>query len=319
MKHGSSPAWLVIDPRGFLVRISFQNLQKILQVTGITEGLIQEKCIWARDDSQTKMQLIPVNTVEYTDAVKNTALIEEKVDIKEVSIGDKVLLQNGLQGTYLGTLSLYRSLQVVSQYRGVCNKYKVNKEMNRQLVEVAPNKIFSQVDTKILKILEKAKEFRSVTDVMDDLNSRLHLCTFSPYPLAHWHTQYDERVGLVTTDRVPAPSVSFVEITRMDAFDYHSDTVANHMRYSPVLLEDENGDRFLIYYPHFSTTHTSAAEVFTIKVEPFDINSKVTELVLEDNYDRYWDDQKKLMNTRKLDKFTKFYKIVKHVKNKSYV
>src|SRR5690606_39188374 len=33
--------WLIIDPRGFLVRISNDNLEDILYVTGITEGLIQ--------------------------------------------------------------------------------------------------------------------------------------------------------------------------------------------------------------------------------------------------------------------------------------
>ena len=47
--------WLVIDPRGFLVRISSQNLEKILHVTGITEGLIQEKCVWARENTETKI------------------------------------------------------------------------------------------------------------------------------------------------------------------------------------------------------------------------------------------------------------------------
>ena len=51
--------WLVIDPRGFLSRITPNNLEKILHVTGITEGLIQEKCVWAREDSQTKMVQTP--------------------------------------------------------------------------------------------------------------------------------------------------------------------------------------------------------------------------------------------------------------------
>ena len=64
--------WLVIDPRGFLVRITNVNLEEILHVTGITEGLIQEKCVWARENSQTKMTLVPVTSPDYIEATKNT-------------------------------------------------------------------------------------------------------------------------------------------------------------------------------------------------------------------------------------------------------
>ena len=45
--------WLIVDPRGFFARISNDNLNDILHVTGITEGLIQEKCVWAREDSKS--------------------------------------------------------------------------------------------------------------------------------------------------------------------------------------------------------------------------------------------------------------------------
>lgn len=61
--YGSAdPTWLIIDPRGFMVRITNDNLEDILHVTGITEGLIQQKCVWAREDSQTKMILVPISS-----------------------------------------------------------------------------------------------------------------------------------------------------------------------------------------------------------------------------------------------------------------
>src|ERR1035437_1127776 len=98
--------WLVIDPRGFLVRISSKNLDNILHVTGITEGLIQQKCVWARENTETKMALVPVTSGAYYDAALNTKLIEDKVDMKDVQIGDTVLLQNKLTGIYRGVASL---------------------------------------------------------------------------------------------------------------------------------------------------------------------------------------------------------------------
>ena len=90
-KKYSAPdsTWVVIDPRGFSTRITNKNMLSILRASGITEGLIQQKCIWAREDSDTEMTLVPMSSDAYELAVGNTKLIESRVAISDVHIGDK--------------------------------------------------------------------------------------------------------------------------------------------------------------------------------------------------------------------------------------
>ena len=148
--------WQVIDPRGFTTRISQKNMSNILTVTGITEGLIQQKCVWAREDSQSVMELIPVSSSDYIEAVENTELIESKVDLANVEIGDTVLLQNKLRGTYLGVHSLYAAMDKTSMK----SDFKVQVGLRKQVIEVSKGQFHYQTDAKILKILDKTKKKR---------------------------------------------------------------------------------------------------------------------------------------------------------------
>ena len=108
----SESTWLIIDPRGFFIRVNSENLELIMHCTGITEGLVQEKCVWARDNESTKMILVPISSEMYEEANQNTNLIETKVDIKDIQIGDTVFLQNKMTGMYCGKLSFYGSLEL---------------------------------------------------------------------------------------------------------------------------------------------------------------------------------------------------------------
>ncbi len=127
----SDSSWVIIDPRGFLIRITNENIAAILAVSGITEGLIQEKCIWARDNANTTLSLMPVSSANYEKAVGNTILLEEKVSINDVQIGDTVFLQNNLIGTYLGVLSLYGTLHDNASSDGLC---KTQASMRKQVI-----------------------------------------------------------------------------------------------------------------------------------------------------------------------------------------
>ena len=148
--------WLIVDPRGFFVRISNDNLNDILHVTGITEGLIQEKCVWAREDSKTDMMLVPISSELYLKASKNTELLEDKISIKDVQIGDKVLLQSGLTGTYMGVLSLYGTLTY--SYSNKDYSRKPQTYLRRQVCHVGNDRYYYHTDIKILKVLEKREK-----------------------------------------------------------------------------------------------------------------------------------------------------------------
>ena len=165
----SEPTWVIIDPRGFLVRITQENMIDILRVTGVTEGLIQQRCVWARDNSASKLSLVPMSSDFYTTAVTNTELLDAKVKLADVNIGDKVMLQNGLIGKYMGVMSLHCSLHHVT-YGG---DYKIQSMIRRQVVEITKGKFYYHTDAKILRIEEKTTSPITKEDAISYINSCL--------------------------------------------------------------------------------------------------------------------------------------------------
>lgn len=309
--------WLVIDPRGFLVRISSKNLESILLVTGITEGLIQEKCVWARDNTETKMTLVPVSEKSYVDAVQNTELIENKVDLKDVQIGDTVFLQNRLQGTYMGIASLYAPLNDYS----TDNSYKPQAYLRRQIIEVTPGMYHYQTDLKILKVVKKTDipmtRLESVEKMNQDISSGTGFFTSSTQMN---RTQYGTRemIRLASIHAAPKVLMSFEEITLIDAellFNQGMMTSDCGM----LLLEDLKKDKFLVDYPYIYTGNVSTSTSFDVsRLLPCNLDPK-EKLVLSERRRSLWGGSRTISpGAVALDKFTKFYKIVKHVKDQTY-
>lgn len=298
--------WLVIDPRGFLVRISNDNLESILHVTGITEGLIQEKCVWAREDSQTRMTLIPISSVLYKEAVENTELMEGKVDLKDVQIGDKVILQNKLTGTYMGIASLYGP---ISNYpsNGV---FKPIVHLRKQIIKVKQGQYYFQTDLKILKVTDKVKVPRAKNDSVRDMN----------HDIVSNNVIFSNNAGLLTTailrDKVllisetPAKvTLTYEEITLLEAESLH--IVAQQINDAGVLvLENNTGKKFIIDHPYFQS----------VPIHSFDISEieyMASDGIVLKTHRTYSGGQVSKPYT--LDMFTKFYKIVKNVKSNIYV
>jgi hypothetical protein len=316
-RYGSTdPSWLVIDPRGFLARISNENLENILEVTGITEGLIQQQCVWAREDSRTSMWLLPITSEVYEDAVSNTELIENKISIKDVQIGDKVILQNELTGRYMGTQSLYAP---VSEW----GEHKPHVFLRRQIVEVEPHKFHYQADVKILKVLEKTENPISREDSVDYMN----MC-IANYPDTLFSASSDlkrsyyssrDSIRHVSVSAVPKLKMSFEEITKDEATVIYNEA-QKLGDIGRLILESDIGERYLIDYPYSSRT-TPSPEFQATKLQVIDITStlEVLPIVQEGRNIYYGYGSREKPKIYRLDNFTKFYKIVKHVKNDSYV
>jgi len=304
--------WLVIDPRGFLVRITNDNLEQILHVTGITEGLIQEKCIWARKDTQTKTMLIPVSSAKYAEAVSNTELLEGKVNIKDVQIGDEVLLQNQLKGTYMGVVSLYGPM---NDYSTTC-VYKPQVYLRRQVVKISPGKYHYQTDVKILKVLKKAATPLTREDSVEEMSKDIAGGAAYFTSSSNMNGRYYSIRGVisaVSTNAVPKVSMTFEEVDKVEAEAlFNLGTVNSDI--GRLLLVDKSDNKFLVDYPYsFNSTKTTSIHGFDVsRLTPCTLDK--TEMIKLD-YKR----QAYFPGVQTLDNFAKFYKIVKHVKDKSYI
>jgi len=312
-KWGSiDPTWLIIDPRGFLARISQENLEKILHVTGITEGLIQEPCVWARENTNTKMTLVPISSPSYIEAVKNTELIEGKVDINDVQIGDVVLLQNKLQGVYLGVTSMYGILY----NPGYKSEMKSKTYLRRQVVQVDPNKFHFQTDVKILKVLNKATEPLTREVAAELMNESIatgnaYFSSNSNMNASHYFSR--EMVKLVSPNAVGTVKMTFEEVDEADATKlfYFGQPISD---VGMLMLEDAKGKKYLVEHPYLYSSGPSNSPVafHTLEIDAIS-NDKI--ILKEDK--KYYSRSKG--PTFSLDNFVKFYKIVKHVKTDIYV
>lgn len=311
----SSPdsTWLIIDPRGFKVRISATNLFDILKVTGITEGLVQQKCVWAREDSRTSMTLIPVSADTFTEAVDNTDLIDSKVDIADVNIGDTVLLQNKKQGVYKGTLSLYCTTRRIPN-----SNVKVQSMLRKQIIEITPNNYFYSSDAKILKVISKASTPVTREESVAELNSKIaaNLAYFTSYErmTGSYHGS-DGRVRFVSTNAVAKVKIKLEEI---DA------TAAKELMMSCVSLSDEgvlvletvNGVKNIIDFPWYSRSSPPREDFDVDKVTAIEDDRLIIE---EKHRSGYYGYNATTKASYTLDNFAKFYKIVKCVKSDTYI
>lgn len=305
-KHWGSAdqTWLVIDPRGFLVRITNDNLEEILHVTGITEGLIQEKCVWARENTQTKMTLVPITSLDYLEAVKNTELLDDKVDMKDVQIGDTVLLQSKMTGIYMGVLSLYGPIY------GHAELQKAQSWIRRQIIKIDDLKYHYQTDLKILKVVKKSEVVitreQSMQEMNDAISNGAHFSNSEYFPPGGYHSSYG-KVDYVSIHAVTSVPLTLQEITFDEAkkLFYVARNIADS---SMLILEDGNSEKFVIDFPYSYSNKKVPITGFEVdKVKGIDVNML---LAKTPNYGK---------SIHGLDFYKKFYKIVKNVKNDFYV
>ena len=311
--YGSEPTWLVIDPRGFLTRITSENLTDILSYTGITEGLIQEKCIWARENSKTKMELVPISSPLYIEAQKNTELLEGKVDIKTVQIGDTVLLQNGLQGKYLGTMSLYAP--VVE--KNFVPDYIAQKFLRRQVVEITNSRFFYQSDVKILKVVDRATTTMTADDGIEYVNRVIQsgptffTSNVKDVASGRYYSTYG-MIKFVSHDAVKTANIELEEVDNLAATALFFDALAEN-DIGMLLLESHAGKKYIIDFPsRASATQPSIQFMHVSEVEDI-VEDRIRLKSLRKSYNQ--------VNTKgySLDYFAKYYKIKKTVKNNYYV
>lgn len=97
----------IIDPRGFKVQVPVGNLTTLMRSCDIIKGIIQEECVWGREDQHI---LLPTHSKEYIQAVKQIEKVEEALKLKDLVPGDRVKLhQNGSEGCeriFLGMVKL---------------------------------------------------------------------------------------------------------------------------------------------------------------------------------------------------------------------
>lgn len=95
----------VFDPRGFIVEVSIDILLEIMQSATIKNGVIQEKCFWARKGAENI--LIPENTPLHEQYLSETVYAKAaNISTKNLKVGGLYINKDGKKYFYLGKLVL---------------------------------------------------------------------------------------------------------------------------------------------------------------------------------------------------------------------
>lgn len=98
----SNKLFRVQDPRGFTVEVATDNIATLLHLTTVTNGVIQEPCVWAREGGNHV--LLPVNSEPYLETLdKMDTLANKLIKVSELKVGDIVkFFEDETEYTYLG-------------------------------------------------------------------------------------------------------------------------------------------------------------------------------------------------------------------------
>lgn len=325
--QSSETVWTVIDPRGFTSTMTSENLEHILHCTGITEGLIQEKCVWARHNDQISMILIPISSEMYITAVENTTALANKVSLKDVNLGDVVNLQNGLTGVYLGSASLYSAAAIGYESPDIVP----DSVIKRQIIQVTPTLYYYQSDLKVLSVVERCKDPFTKEEVLSLLNKSIrdkHVFTSSEYTVLNPSKVYRDNLRYASHTNVKINDVKYSveEVSLADAHELF-DLGKNCFDITTLMLVSATGEQYLVGHPR--SLYTSAGSTMTyssfetIRVEHYNSSIQLHSSVYKAKPSGYrlsrTPDHKFDMTRYNLSDFSHYYKIIKHIKTNSYV
>lgn len=171
----------VFDPRGFIVEVSIDILLEIMQSATIKNGVIQEKCFWARKGAENI--LIPENTPLHEQYLSETVYAKAaNISTKNLKVGGLYINKDGKKYFYLGKLVLKvdeenTSSTAFTKYSDlVKNKYEfyvfANLSINAE-----------NVDTNYLVVQHPTMKEEDTTQFKNEIYSQIEK-TYNAYEIA---------------------------------------------------------------------------------------------------------------------------------------
>lgn len=171
----------VFDPRGFIVEVSIDILLEIMQSATIKNGVIQEKCFWARKGAENI--LIPENTLLHEQYLSETVYAKAaNISTKNLKVGGLYINKDGKKYFYLGKLVLKvdeenTSSTAFTKYSDlVKNKYEfyvfANLSINAE-----------NVDTNYLVVQHPTMKEEDTTQFKNEIYSQIEK-TYNAYEIA---------------------------------------------------------------------------------------------------------------------------------------
>jgi len=215
----------------------------------------------------------------------------------------------------MGVASLYGSINPYSSFAsGLGNK--VQSYLRRQIIKVESGKYHYQTDLKILKVINKIDIPISRDDAILEMNRDISLGNSyftNTNNVSHVYYGYYGRIYHASRHAESNVKLTYEEISPLEAIELFSEA---NMRsdFGVLVIEDSKGERSLIDFPY---SNNAAYTINSFHICQIDM-SKSSECRIKLVGERNWTNRGRgpLLD---ISNFTKFYKIIKHVRTETYI
>lgn len=308
---GVDEKWEIVDPRGYLTPISTKNVANLCGCTNMIDGLIQERCVWIRHDDKIELELCSIRSVDYDMAHINSKLLESRIKISDINIGDEILLQNGNSGIYMGVMSLYGSFIETN----ITKQALPQTFLRRYVLKTGVDTYYHSNEFKILAILNKSTQLFLQADMIKDINFQINskgISFTSPgYTSSVNYGSYGfiRYVSSISRSKSKV-QLTFEEVDRTEADRLLLESFLNS-DIGMLMLENKKQTKFLINVPLYNSSSCKTPSFNVLEIDRDLLKMK------DIRYGQWY--YSGFPTTDTLDNFVKFYKIVKHVKDDFYI
>jgi hypothetical protein len=247
---------VVKDPRGVDIIISEYNVECIIQDSIISNGLINDMCVWTREDDEIELTLTPLNELNYKELKENSDLINSRLNPKSVSIGDTVLLQNKLTGVYMGKGSLYSKTNTTMNKAFTQMTLKPCVIKNEHIIQLNANCYYYAKDLQFLKIINKASSVTTQRESFEHINSEINkgVAIFYDGPVyngvfPNFSYRALNKIKLVSKNSKYPVAMKLEQVGVIDAHDLFEKTL-QYKDVGMLVFENSLGERFIINGPY---------------------------------------------------------------------
>lgn len=330
--------WRIVDPLGFELEINSGNMAQILQHCTIDKGTVLDECVWGWDkDNGSKIVLIPVTSQIYQAAKKTSVRhFAEVIDAKDAQLGDMVEYKNGQMGLYFGRVNMIN----INAHVNLLNPFGQSSYEPLHVLLMDDNTMYFMKSPKLIACSKSNKRY-----TQEEAEVYLNACFQSP----DWKVTgsgYSYYSGsLLTYDKKPQTTLQLNEISYDDVATgirgkYKTGgqvyVGSSSMAESSYVMEDANGDRFLVISQKhevlglgrrhgptvdFYEGRSNDVELTVAPITNSDYLTSNSGMMVKPNpnfspngYYRGGDRNQELHVSRMLGEFVKFYKVTVHYK-----
>lgn len=256
--------WRVEDPRGFILEISSENLQAIIETSSLKESVICSPCVWAW--SGQYLSLIPINSDLYKDTISNKERHQKKVSKKDVKIGNILILKDGSEVIYYG-------------------RWWILEKDHHADVIVKPVEIiqyYREYDKKWYFTYKSKLEIAEIKDSKENLKSQDNL--FELVKQNRMKVEYHNLAGVLAISKKPIKLSDYYKESDLLEEDYklfNFNYQIKQYHSEKVLTIKTSDEKYLIFYKSHITKYGNNIDPGYIYFYGFKINKKEKNVSLE--------------------------------------